>query len=209
MLFYPRDYFNKISEISLNYLVQNHIKGLILDVDNTLIDYYKNITEDTINWAENLKQNGIKMCILSNSNKKEKVKEVAQKLDIEYSYFAMKPFKNGFRKAKKMLQLENSEIAVIGDQIFTDVIGANRMKMYSILVEPIQEKDIFITLIKRPFENYIKQKFLEHKPKQVEENNHKPNAQSLDYLKKEIITEQVPKKQNKNKQCTKEDRDVL
>ena len=163
MIFYPKGYFNKVSEISLEYLKENNIKGLILDVDNTLIDYYRNISEETINWANSLKENGIKMCILSNSNKKEKVKEVAGKLGLEYSYFGMKPLKRGFKKAKKMLDLENSEIAAVGDQIFTDVIGSNRMKMFSILVEPIKEKDILVTLIKRPIENYIKKKYLEQK----------------------------------------------
>lgn len=162
MFFYPKGYFNKVSEISLEYLKGNNIKGLILDVDNTLIDYYKNISEETINWANMLKQNGIKMCILSNSNKQEKVKEVAKKLDLEYTYFGMKPLKKGFKKAIKMLGLKNNEIAAIGDQIFTDVIGANRMKIYSILVEPIEEKDIFVTLIKRPIENYIKKKYIEN-----------------------------------------------
>ena len=165
MIFYPKGYFNKVSEISLEYLKENNIKGLILDVDNTLIDYYRNISEETINWANSLKENGIKMCILSNSNKKEKVKEVAGKLGLEYSYFGMKPLKRGFKKANKMLGLENNEIAAVGDQIFTDVIGSNRMKMFSILVEPIEEKDIFVTLIKRPIENYIKKKYLETKEK--------------------------------------------
>lgn len=162
MIFYPKGYFKKVSEISIDYLKENKIKGLILDVDNTLIDYYKNISEDTIRWVNELKQNEIKMYILSNSNKKEKVKEVAQKLELEYSYFGMKPFKRGFKKAKQILGLENSEIAVIGDQLFTDIIGANRMKMFSILVEPIEEKDILITLIKRPIENYIKKKYIEN-----------------------------------------------
>lgn len=168
MIFYPKGYFNKVSEISFEYLKENNIKGLILDVDNTLIDYYKNISEETINWANGLKQNGIKMCILSNSNKQEKVKEVAKKLDLEYTYFGMKPLKRGFKRAKEMLGLKNSEIAAIGDQIFTDVLGANRMKMYSILVEPIQEKDIFVTLIKRPIENYIKKKYIQNEVKDIE-----------------------------------------
>jgi len=163
MIFYPKGYFNKVSEISLEYLKENNIKGLILDVDNTLIDYYRNISEETINWANSLKENGIKMCILSNSNKKEKVKEVAGKLGLEYTYFGMKPLKRGFKKAKKMLSLENDEIAAVGDQIFTDVIGSNRMKMFSILVEPIEEKDILVTLIKRPIENYIKKQYLKTK----------------------------------------------
>ena len=208
MILYPKGYFNKISEISLEYINENHIKGLILDVDNTLIDYDRNITEDTINWARMLKQNDIKMCILSNSNKHEKVREVAAKLDMEYSYFAMKPFKSGFKKAQKMLNLESKNIAVVGDQIFTDVIGANRMNMHSILVEPIAEKDILVTLIKRPLENFIKHKFLKQKEK--EEINHKPNAQSLDYLKKDIInTEPIEKTEGRTKRNTKEDRDVL
>ena len=163
MIFYPKGYFNKVSEISLEYLKENKIKGLILDVDNTLIDYYRNISEETINWANSLKENGIKMCILSNSNKKEKVKEVAGKLGLEYTYFGMKPLKRGFKRAKKMLSLENNEIAAVGDQIFTDVIGSNRMKMFSILVEPIKEKDILVTLIKRPIENYIKRQYIKAK----------------------------------------------
>lgn len=169
MIFYPKGYFNKVSEISFEYLEKNNIKGLILDVDNTLIDYYRNISQETIKWVNNLKQNGIKMCILSNSNKHEKVKEVAGKLGLEYSYFGMKPLKGGFKKAKKMLCLENCEIAAVGDQIFTDVLGSNRMKMFSILVEPIEEKDIFITLVKRPIENYIKKKYLKTKDRKEEE----------------------------------------
>ena len=73
--------------------------------------------------------------------------------------------KKGFKKAQKMLGLENREIAAVGDQIFTDVIGANRMKMFSILVEPIEEKDIWVTQVKRPIENYIKKKYLKTKEK--------------------------------------------
>ncbi len=62
-----------------------------------------------------------------------------------------------------MLNLQYNEIAVVGDQIFTDILGANRCKMYSILVEPIEEKDIFITLLKRPIEKYIKNRYLKSK----------------------------------------------
>lgn len=62
-----------------------------------------------------------------------------------------------------MLNLDYSEIAAVGDQIFTDILGANRCKIYSILVEPIEEKDIFITLLKRPIEKYIKNRYLKSK----------------------------------------------
>ena len=165
MIIYPKGYFNKITDITYEYLEFNNINGLILDVDNTLIDYYENLSEETIEWVNLLKDKGIKMCILSNSNKLDKVKRVAEKLDIEYIHFGMKPFKRGFTRAVDILKIEEKNIAVIGDQIFTDVLGANRMKMYSILVDPIKEKDIFITVLKRPVENYIKKMYIRKKDK--------------------------------------------
>lgn len=165
MIFYPKDYFKSVTEITYSYLKEKGIQALILDVDNTLIDYHKTLSPEIIEWSKSLQENGIKMFILSNSNKQDKVKNVARQLNLEYIYFGMKPFKMGFKKAKERLKLDNNEIGVVGDQIFTDVIGANRMKMYSILVEPIMERDILITLIKRPLENYIKKQYLKQRRK--------------------------------------------
>lgn len=171
MILYPKEYFNNVREISIDFLRKNEIKALILDVDNTLIDYDKNLAEETIRWAENLKEEGIKLYILSNSNKKEKVKTVAEKLKVEYEYFGKKPLKMGFKKVQKKLQEKPENIGVVGDQIFTDVVGGNRCKMFTILVEPIAEKDIWITLIKRPIENAIKNKY--KKTKEVNKNVYK------------------------------------
>jgi len=159
MILYPKEHFNNVRDIKIEFLQKNKIKALILDVDNTLIDYDKNLTEETIKWAEDLKQQGIKLYILSNSNKKEKVKTVAEKLQIEYEYFGKKPLKTGFKKVQKKIQENAENIGVVGDQIFTDVLGGNRCKMFTILVEPIAEKDIWITLIKRPIENAIKNRY--------------------------------------------------
>lgn len=160
MLLYPKLYIENVTKIDLELLNKNNIKALILDVDNTLIDYDKNPVEGLEKWCEDLKKNNIKFCILSNTNKKEKVKNLANKLDIPFIYFAKKPLKSGFKKAKKILDLENENIAVIGDQIATDVLGANRCKMFSILVKPISEKDIWITKLKRPIENFIIHRYL-------------------------------------------------
>lgn len=159
MILYPNAHFNNVREIKIEFLQKNKIKALILDVDNTLIDYDKNLAEETIKWAENLKEKGIKLYILSNSNKKDKVKTVAEKLNIEYDYFAKKPLKMGFKKVQEKLQEKPENIGVVGDQIFTDVIGGNRCKMFTILVEPIAEKDIWITMLKRPIENAIKNNY--------------------------------------------------
>ena len=72
----------------------------------------------------------------------------------------MKPLKRGFIKAQKELDLPFENIAAIGDQIFTDVIGANRVKMFSILVKPLAEKDLWMTRFKRPIEELVVKSYL-------------------------------------------------
>lgn len=158
---YPSLYLDSVKNINPTLLKKNNIKGLILDVDNTLIDYYRNLVEGAEKWCEELKNEGIKCIILSNSNKKRKVEEVAEKLNIDYIMFAKKPLKSGFKRALSKLELKPEEAAVVGDQLFTDVIGAKRMNMFSILVKQVGEKDIFITKLKRPIENAIIKKYLE------------------------------------------------
>ena len=158
MLIYPDLYINKIEEITAQYLSEKQIKALILDVDNTLIDYNKNLSDTIIKWAGEIKKQGIILYILSNSNKKEKVKTVAEKLGIEFDYFARKPLKTGFKKIQKKLNISTENIGVVGDQIFTDIIGGNRCKMFTILVDPINSKDFWFTAWKRPIENKIKNK---------------------------------------------------
>ena len=158
MILYPNAYFHKIEDIKVEFLNKNKIKALILDVDNTLIDYKENLSESIIKWAEELKEKGIKLYILSNTNKKQKVKKVAAKLTISYINFAKKPLKSGFLKVQKQLEEKVENIAGVGDQIFTDIIGGNRCRMFTILVDPINEKDYWYTAWKRPIENKIKYK---------------------------------------------------
>ena len=158
MSLYPNAYFNNVQEITIQFLMKNKIKALILDVDNTLIDYYKNLSNEIVEWAIELQGQGIKMYILSNTNKKQKVQMVADKLEIPYKMFARKPSKRGFKKIQKELKIQSENIGVVGDQIFTDVIGGNRCKMFTILVDPVDKKDFWYTAWKRPIENKIKQK---------------------------------------------------
>lgn len=158
---YPNLYLKKIEDITIETLIKNKIKLLILDVDNTLIDYNRNLSEDIINWAKKMKGQGIKLHILSNTNNKQKVKEVAEKLEIQYKYFAIKPLKKGFKNIQKETSIKPENIAVVGDQIFTDILGGNRSKMFTILVEPInKKKDYWYTAWKRPIENKIKKNYL-------------------------------------------------
>lgn len=161
MIFYPDIYVDTIKDISYDLLEKNHIHAIILDMDNTLIDFETNVLDGAIQWCNSLQKKGIKLLIVSNSNKKEKLEKVSKELGINFILFAMKPFKFGLKKAIKQLGEKPENIALIGDQIFTDVVGANRCNMFSILVKPLDEKDIWITVIKRPIENYILRKYLE------------------------------------------------
>ena len=94
------------------------------------------------------------------ASKKEKVENVANKIEIPYRLLAKKPFKRGFLKIQKELNINPENIGVVGDQIFTDVIGGNRCKMFTILVDPVGKKDYWYTAWKRPIENRIKKKIM-------------------------------------------------
>lgn len=159
MLLYPNKYLNKVEDITIEFLQKNKIKALILDIDNTLIDYNKKMSPNVIKWAKDLKRHGVKLYILSNTNHKEKVEKVAKALEIPYKNLAKKPFKSGFIKVQNELKEKSENIAVVGDQIFTDVVGGNRCNMYTILVEPIDKKDFWYTAWKRPLENIIKNRY--------------------------------------------------
>lgn len=163
MTLYPKSYFSKVENISIEFLNKNKIKALILDVDNTLIDKQKILSEEIVKWARELKGQGVKLYILSNSNDKEKLKNISKKLDIPYHRFAMKPLKRGFKKVQRELNEKPENIAIVGDQIFTDIIGGNRCKMYTILVDPIKENEFWYTAWKRPIENKIKEQLKKEK----------------------------------------------
>lgn len=166
MMLYPNKQFKKVEQITIEFLQKNKIKALILDIDNTLIDYNRKMSESVIDWAKKMKGQGIKLYILSNTNHKEKIEEVAKTLEIPYQGLAKKPLKSGFLKVQKEIGEKPENIGVVGDQIFTDVIGGNRCNMFTILVDPIDEKDFWYTAWKRPLENRIKSRY---KKKQTKE----------------------------------------
>lgn len=148
----PRARFEKVTDIKAEFLLKNGIKGIILDVDNTLIDLKANPIDGIVEWCDSLKENNIKVCIASNSSKVDKISRIAKSLDIPFVYLSWKPCLKGLKKAKKILNLDSKEIAEVGDQLFTDVIGANRMKMFSILTTPIENEKDFVNLVKRSIE---------------------------------------------------------
>ena len=122
-MIYPNDYFEKIDKITIEYLKKNDIKALILDMDNTLINQNSEMPENVLKWAKEIRGQGVKLIIASNSNRKNKLDKISNLLGIEYILFAKKPLKSGLMKAVKLLGENVNNIAVVGDQIFTDIIS--------------------------------------------------------------------------------------
>ncbi len=150
----PDAQFNKVTDISPQFFIDNNLKGVILDIDNTLIGLDGKILENVFEWLKSLKDANIKLCIASNSKNKKKVSSFANKADIPYFLFSCKPLKRGLKKALNKLEMKPENVAEIGDQLFTDVWGAKRMKMFSILTKPFTPEKNFVTRFKRKIEQH-------------------------------------------------------
>lgn len=159
----PTYMIERVSKIPFVLLERDNIHGLIFDVDNTLTTMGKGVTEDNLKWLKEAKELGYKMCLLSNSINYKKIKKIMMQLDINGLCFAKKPSVKGFEMALNLLDLKKEEVIMVGDQIFTDIVGANNFKIKSILVKPINKKEGPGTLIKRIFEKRILKKLKEEK----------------------------------------------
>lgn len=121
--YFPTKYVDNISDITSEELIENGIKGVILDLDNTIIDKKGIEVPDFEKWKDKILKNGIKIVIVTNNFLKKRIEKVTNKYNLEYILFARKPNIKALVKAKEMMEIKNSEnIAVIGDQVFTDVL---------------------------------------------------------------------------------------
>ena len=154
MLFYPKMYQKKIQNINYKKLKKLGIKCLIFDLDNTiaLIDQ-KIITDDVKDFLLKLKKD-FTVLIISN-NIKKRVKVYGEMVDCDYISSALKPIFRGTKKIIKKYNYKSNEVAVIGDQLVTDILGSNIKKYYPILVEPLAKKDLKITSLNRFLEKFI------------------------------------------------------
>lgn len=154
--FIPNDYRKNIFDIDYEKLKKKKIKCLIFDLDNTVgLINEEVIKDDSLNLLKKLMKDFI-VVIISNNTKKRISKFC--NFDIDFITFAMKPLPFGFIKTKEKYKLKKSEICIIGDQLMTDILGANIFGAYSILVDPLGKKDLKITAINRIIENLILKK---------------------------------------------------
>lgn len=156
----PKKVLKRLEDLDLGYFKDKKVKVLLIDLDNTLGAHdQKIIDEKMTNILKTFKENGFKVIVFSNNTTK-RVKLFLNDLDFDYFSFAMKPLPFSYLKIIKKLKIEKQEAVAIGDQIFTDVLGANLVGIYSIFVEPLyKNKDGFSTKIIRKLEKYVRKKY--------------------------------------------------
>ena len=153
--FLPNKHVKNIFEITPEFLNSNGLKGIIIDLDNTLVPWnIAHATDEVKNWLQLMQESNINVMIFSNNNE-ERVTTFAEPLKTPFVYKARKPLKKAFRKAKNVMELNDNEIVVIGDQLLTDILGGNRAGFYTILVVPIVQSDAAITKFNRKLERLI------------------------------------------------------
>ena len=152
--FYPDQYVDSTYGLPFEELYQKGYRGIIFDVDNTLVPHGAPADARSLELFKRLKEIGFSTCILSN-NKEPRVAPFAEKVDSPYLFKGGKPSRKGYRKAMGIMKTDESNTLFIGDQLFTDVWGARRTGLYSILVKPINPKEEIQIVLKRYLEAIV------------------------------------------------------
>lgn len=163
--FYPNEYKKSTYVIDFQKYYNMGYRGILFDIDNTLVPHGAPEDDRVMELFKRLKEIGFKTCLISN-NKEYRVKPFADKLETPFIFNAHKPSRKSYRKAFEILGTDKDKTMFVGDQVFTDVYGANRVKMYTILVRPLHPKEEIQIVIKRYFEKIILVFYREEKREQ-------------------------------------------
>ena len=151
----PNLYELSIFDLDLDMLKQKGIKGFIFDVDNTIVPYDTPVPDDKIkNWFKKIDEMGFLSYIASN-NSKGRVEHFAKELNIGFMPKANKPLTKNLKQISKNMGIEPSETAMVGDQLFTDILGGNMAGMFTVLIEQISPVEGKFIKFKRIFEKLI------------------------------------------------------
>lgn len=165
--FYPKKYKESTYVIDFKKYYEKGYRGILFDVDNTLVPHGAPADERAIELFENLRQMGFKTCLISN-NKEPRVKSFADVVNSDYIYDAHKPSRKSYMKAFDKMVTDKKNTMFVGDQIFTDVFGANRVGMYTVLVKPIHPKEEIQIVLKRYLEKIVLASYKRDKKKRCQ-----------------------------------------
>ena len=158
-LFKPIAMKKDVLEITPGFLKKLGVKAVLLDIDNTLASYKSHEPiNGAVEWVKTIQNAGFKVIVVSN-NFEKRVNPIAAKFGLPFITFAMKPLPFGYLRASKILGVKCRECAIIGDQIFTDVMGANLCSMKSVLLEPIEVETGFSYDIRRGLEKGMRKRY--------------------------------------------------
>ncbi len=153
-MFFPDECAKSTYDIDfLEYYLKGY-RGIIFDIDNTLVEHGTDASKASIELFQKLKSLGFKTCLLSN-NKEERVMRFNQPIQTDYIFKAQKPYRKNYIKACNRMGTKVSNTLFVGDQLFTDVWGAKRCGMHNILVEPIDKKEEIQIVLKRYLEHIV------------------------------------------------------
>jgi HAD superfamily phosphatase (TIGR01668 family) len=156
--FLPNEHVKSIFDIKVEVLKERGIKGIITDLDNTLVEWDRpNATPELKEWFKTLLESNITVTIVSNNNK-ERVEAFSAPIDVPFIFNARKPLTTAFKNALKSMNLKAEEVVVVGDQLLTDILGGNRIGLHTILVVPVAQTDGFVTRFNRRIERSILKK---------------------------------------------------
>ena len=153
-IFYPKRMAESAYEIPYKKLYDSGIRGVIFDIDNTLVPHGAPADQRALSLFADFHRMGMKTCLLSN-NKEPRVASFAAQVDSPYIYNGGKPSVKGYQESMKKMGTTVSDTIFVGDQLFTDVYGANRTGLYSYLVKPIHPKEEIQIVLKRYLEAIV------------------------------------------------------
>jgi len=140
---FPNRFYQRVQDIGVPDLEAMGVSGVLLDIDGTLTpETADDIVESVFQWMDGLKKAGVRLFFLSNSRRPERVRRFAQRAGSDWIHLARKPLRVGFIEASRRLGLPPEKLAVVGDQIFTDMLGARLCGMKGILVESL-DRDLW------------------------------------------------------------------
>lgn len=168
--FYPDLYIDSAYDIDYEGLYNGGYRGIIFDIDNTLVEHNAPVNKKCKYLFERLHEIGFETCIISN-NGEERVRPLAMAANSKYVSKAGKPNPRNYHKAMNIMNTKSKETFFVGDQIFTDVWGANRAGIFSILVKPIAKHEEIQIVLKRRLEWIVLKSYKRFLRKKENERN--------------------------------------
>lgn len=157
--FFPDIDVKNVFELDEKFFSTYNIRGVIFDIDNTLVTHDTHTPpEDILNYFKALEEKGIRIAIVSN-NHAQRVEKFCRDLGYPFVARAWKPFKKNLREIQNRLGVKKEGMCLVGDQIFTDIYGANRMGYLSVLVTAVGENETKLVAVKRIFEKIVLRKY--------------------------------------------------